>query len=87
MLREDTKFFFHRYTQADDARLNHIYTETPGIGFFDAVIAAQAAEAGTLLTEDHDILALRDSPWLDMAPWDSLNIINWSQAYTETPPP
>jgi predicted nucleic acid-binding protein len=85
VLREDIRFFFHRYTRADDARLNHLYTEAPGIDFFDAVIAAQAAEAGTLLTEDHDILGLRGSPWLDEAPWDGLNILNWSQAHTETP--
>lgn len=86
VLREDEKVCFHRYTQADDIRLNHLYTKTPGIGFFDAVIVTQAAEAGILLTEDHDILSLRDSAWLDEAPWDGLKIINWSHIFPETSP-
>ncbi|MCK4583041.1 PIN domain-containing protein [Candidatus Bathyarchaeota archaeon] len=85
VLQEDEKVRFHRYTPADDVRLNFLYTKTPDIDFFDAVIVAQAAEAGLLLTEDHDILSLRGSMWLDEAPWNRLKIINWSHAITEPP--
>lgn len=60
-LREDERFVFHRYTAQDDGNFNLICSKGLGLDSFDAIILAQALSVGVLITEDEEILALRES--------------------------
>lgn len=59
-LREDEKFIFHPYTAQDDENFNLIYSKSLGLDSFDIIIIAQAVNIGTLITEDKEILSVRE---------------------------
>lgn len=80
VLREDEKVRFRQYTLEDDHRFNHLADQPTSLDVFDMVIVAQAAEAGRLLTEDHEILGVRDAPWLRGHPMQGLRITSWREA-------
>lgn len=59
-LREDEKFIFHPYTAQDDEHFNLIHSKNFGLDSFDMIIIAQALKTGTLITEDREILSIRE---------------------------
>lgn len=59
-LREDEKIIFHPYTAQDDENFNLIYSKNLGLDSFDTIIIAQALNTGTLITEDKEILSIRE---------------------------
>jgi len=61
ILQEDHKIHFHRYEQEDDARFNFLAESGTQLDAFDTVIVAQSARVGLLLTEDREILSLRET--------------------------
>lgn len=61
ILRSDEKFVFHEYTGQADERFNQLLPFAKQLDAFDLIILGQAFAIGRLLTEDHEILALRDS--------------------------
>lgn len=60
VLREDERFIFHPYTKRDDAYFNLISAKNLRLDSFDIIIVAQALEMGLLVTEDEEILSLRE---------------------------
>jgi len=60
VLREDEKFVFHSYTEADDIHFNLISSKNHNLDSFDITILAQSLNVGTLITEDKEILSLRE---------------------------
>ena len=60
MLREDAKVVFHPYTRREDAYFNLISTKDFRLDSFDIIIVAQALDLGLLVTEDQEILDLRE---------------------------
>ena len=60
MLRNDEKFIFHPYTGQDDAHFNLITAKEFRLDSFDIIILAQALEVELLITEDEEILNLRE---------------------------
>lgn len=60
LLREDEKFFFHPYMEVDDAQFNLISSINQNLDSFDIIILAQASNIGLLITEDKEILDLRE---------------------------
>jgi len=59
VLRKDEKFVFHPYTEADDTHFNLIASITQSLDSFDIIILAQTINVGLLITEDKEILSLR----------------------------
>ncbi|MEM3551741.1 MAG: PIN domain-containing protein [Candidatus Bathyarchaeia archaeon] len=59
LLREDEKFFFHPYMEFDDVQFNLISSINQNLDSFDIIILAQASNIGLLITEDKEILSLR----------------------------
>lgn len=83
VLREDEKFIFHPYTARDDECFNLILTKNWALDSFDIIILAQALNIRVLVTEDKEILRIRDrekfvkDPILGMATikrWKELEI-------------
>ncbi len=60
-LRLDDKFVFHSYDKAADECFNQLLPLMKSPDAFDLIILSQAFAVGYLLTEDEDLLALRDS--------------------------
>jgi hypothetical protein len=60
LLREDEKLVFHKYTEADDAYFNLISSINQSLDSFDIIMVAQALNVGVLLTEDKEIISLRE---------------------------
>ena len=60
VLRGDEKFIFHPYTKADDTHFNLISAKNLNLDSFDIIILAQALDVGLLITEDKEILGLRE---------------------------
>ena len=60
ILREDEKFIFHQYTKHDDTHFNLISAKNLGLDSFDIIIVAQALDVGILITEDREILNIRN---------------------------
>lgn len=59
-LREDEKIIFHPYTSRDDEHFNIISSKNLGLDSFDIIILAQALDTGMLITEDKEILSIRE---------------------------
>ncbi|MEM2848847.1 MAG: PIN domain-containing protein [Candidatus Bathyarchaeia archaeon] len=62
ILRGDEKFTFHPYTAQDDKYFNIISSKNLELDAFDTIIVAQALKVGTLVTEDREILNVREQP-------------------------
>lgn len=60
ILREDEKFIFHPYTKHDDTYFNLISAKNLGLDSFDTIILAQALDVGILITEDKEMLNIRN---------------------------
>ena len=60
VLREDARVVFHPYTRWEDAYLNLISAKDFRLDSFDTIIVAQALDLGLLVTEDQEILDLRE---------------------------
>jgi len=60
VLRNDERFVFHPYTGQNDAHFNLISAKEWKLDSFDIIILAQALEVELLITEDEEILNLRD---------------------------
>ena len=60
ILREDEKFVFHPYTAQDDENFNLIYSKNLELDSFDMIIVAQALNMNMLITEDKEILGIRE---------------------------
>ncbi|MGQ9469389.1 MAG: PIN domain-containing protein [Nitrososphaerales archaeon] len=60
ILREDKKIIFHPYTERDDKNFNLIASKRLGLNSFDIIIMAQALKVGVLITEDKEILDIKD---------------------------
>lgn len=59
-LRLDEKFVFHHYDRESDDHLNQLLRFAEDTDAFDLAILSQAFTVGELLTEDRDLLALKD---------------------------
>jgi len=84
ILREDDKVHFHRYETEDDTRFNFLAEAGTQLDAFDTVIVAQAPKAGRLLTEDREILSIRETGILEDPIMQGLRIQNWREAYKPT---
>lgn len=60
VLRDDERMCFRPYTRVDDVRFNLMWSKGLGLDVFDAIIVAQSVDVGLLITEDAEILNLRD---------------------------
>jgi len=60
VLRKDERVVFHPYTGRDDTHLNLISAKALKLDCFDAIIVTQALDSALLITEDRDILDLRE---------------------------
>jgi len=60
VLRGDERFIFHPYTGQDDRFFNSISAKDLALDSFDMIILAQALNIGLLVTEDEEILRIRD---------------------------
>jgi predicted nucleic acid-binding protein len=82
-LREDEKFTFHPYTDQDDENFNLIYSKNLGLDSFDMIIVAQAIKTGTLITEDKEILSIREQTEFVKDPTlGKIKIIRWKEIET-----
>lgn len=78
ILRADKRFLFHTYSKDADDYFNSLMGIRVVIDAFDAIILSQAARVGFLLTEDRDILKLRDAEGFRSHPLLSkVKIKNW----------
>ena len=84
ILREDDKIHFHPYQPEDDARFNLLAESGAQLDAFDTVIVAQSARVGRLLTEDREILSIRETGILKDPIMQSLRIQNWKETYKPT---
>jgi hypothetical protein len=79
LLREDEKFFFHPYMEADDTHFNLI-SSIKSLDSFDIIILAQASNIGLLITEDKEILGLRERETFKKDPFlGKLLIRRWKE--------
>ncbi|MDI6691022.1 MAG: PIN domain-containing protein [Candidatus Bathyarchaeota archaeon] len=60
VLRDDERICFRPYTKGDDFRFNLMWSKGLGLDVFDAIIVAQSVDVGLLITEDTEILNLRN---------------------------
>ena len=72
VLSTDEKVVIHGYRAMDDKKFNELLPL--GLGFFDTVILAQSCVVGILLTEDSQLLHLKDV---------GVKIINWDALLRE----
>jgi len=80
VLREDERFIFHPYTKRDDAHLNLISTRKLELDSFDAIIVAQSLDLGLLVTEDREIVSLKENPAFTADPTlGKLEIRRWKE--------
>ncbi|MBS7634240.1 hypothetical protein KEJ34_01905 [Candidatus Bathyarchaeota archaeon] len=80
MLREDEKIIFHPYTKADDVYFNLISSMNQNLDSFDIIILAQASNIGLLITEDKEILGLRQQEKFKKEPFlGKLLIKRWKE--------
>ena len=78
VLRKDEKFVFHPYTEFDDANFNLISSINQSLDSFDIIIVSQALTTGLLLTEDKEILDLREKEEFRKDPYlGKLSIKRW----------
>ena len=84
VLREDHKIYLHRYQQEADPRFNFPAESGTQLDAFDTVIIAQSARVGLLLTEDREILSLRETDILENPIMQGLRIQNWRETYKAT---
>lgn len=78
VLRSDEQIIFHTYSFEADQRFNSLIAIAPELSAFDAIIASQAVEAGILLTEDEELVSLRESPRFVKSPvFNLLKIKRW----------
>ena len=84
ILREDHKIHFHRYQPEDDNRFNFLAESGTQLNAFDTVIVAQSARVGRLLTEDREILSIRETSILENPIMQGLRIQNWMETYKPT---
>ncbi|MEM2107509.1 MAG: PIN domain-containing protein [Candidatus Bathyarchaeia archaeon] len=61
-LMDDEKIIFHTYTAQDDEYFNLISAKRLDLDTFDMIIMAQAMNIGLLITEDREILNVRERP-------------------------
>jgi hypothetical protein len=80
ILRGDEKFAFHPYGARDDEYFNSILAKRFALDGFDMVIMAQAMSIGTLITEDEDILGLREQGAFEGDPlFENMRIRRWKE--------
>ena len=82
LLREDEKFYFHPYVEADDVFFNLISSSfmNQKLDCFDIIMLAQALNVGLLLTEDKEILDLRQRENFKKDPiFGKLSIKQWKE--------
>ncbi len=80
VLREDEKFIFHPYTAQDDKYFNMISAKNLELNTIDMIIIAQAIKIGTLVTEDKDILSVREKDEFAKDPvLGKINIKRWKE--------
>jgi hypothetical protein len=78
VLRADEKFAFRSYTEEADRRFNQLVTVAKRLDAFDLIILCEASTVGDLLTEDTEILSLRDShQFAQTPPFNSMKIRSW----------
>jgi hypothetical protein len=78
-LREDERFVFHTYTPQDDENFNLIHSKNLGLDSFHMIILAQALNVGTLVTEDGEILRLREHAEFKEPRLGKLKILRWKE--------
>ena len=82
-LREDEKIVFHPYTAEDDENFNLIHSKNLGLDSFDTIIIAQALSIGTLITEDKEILSVREKTAFTRDPTlGKIKIKRWKELRT-----
>ncbi|MEM3381947.1 MAG: hypothetical protein QXQ11_07320 [Candidatus Bathyarchaeia archaeon] len=59
---DDEKIIFHTYTAQDGEYFNLISAKRLDLDTFDMIIMAQAMNIGLLITEDREILNVRERP-------------------------
>lgn len=80
VLRDDEMITFHTYTRVDDLRFNLISRKGLDLDVFDMIIVAQAVDVGFLLTEDKEILSLRnEEAFLEDPGLNKLKIRRWKE--------
>lgn len=80
VLRADDRFVFHGYTNDADERFNQLIAVTRQLDAFDALVLSQAFIVGELLTEDQDLLNLRNSERFVKSPLSqSIKIRRWKE--------
>lgn len=60
-LRDDAKIVLHPYRPQDDQYYNMIAFKKLGLDSFDTIILAQALSTGLLITENRELLRVRDT--------------------------
>ena len=60
VMRADEKFVFRTYTEEADKRFNQLVKIAKRLDAFDLIILSEASTVGELLTEDTEVLSLRD---------------------------
>ena len=84
ILREDDKIHFHSYEPEDDIRFNFLAETGAQLDAFDMVIVAQASRVGRLLTEDGEILSIRNTGILKNLIMQDPRIESWKEAHKPT---
>lgn len=80
VLRADNRFVFHSYTNDADEHFNQFIAVTRQLNAFDLLILSQAFLVGELLTEDQDLLNLRNSERFVESPLSqSIKIRRWKE--------
>jgi len=83
VLQEDEKLIFHPYTAQDDKYFNIIFAKNLGLDVLDTIILVQAIKVGTLITEDKEILYLREQNGYTKDPiFGKLKIKRWKELTT-----
>ena len=81
ILRMDEKFVFQTYTGEADRLFNQIHATVKRLDAFDLIILSEAFMVGQLLTEDTEILSLRNSDEFARNPlFNSIRVMSWKDA-------
>ncbi len=87
VLRDDEKFVFRSFSKLADHYFNSLIETFPKLNSFDAILLSQASNVGLIITEDQELLALRENDdFLKNATLGKVRIKRWKERTTGQTP-